>query len=138
MKFHTLKKLLLRLYNSYVKKHLSKLFVSLLLSMGVAGSTATIAWLLDPAIKKMFIEQDRSMMLLIPLAIFISFLVKGSTLYFARTILIKIGNAVVKELQNQLSESVLKSDTHTLESKHSGKFVSHFLYSRLIMLVCFF
>ena len=72
MKFHTLKKLLLRLYNSYVKKHLSKLFVSLLLSMGVAGSTATIAWLLDPAIKKMFIEQDRSMMLLIPLAIFIS------------------------------------------------------------------
>ena len=128
MNFTTLKKHLLRLFNSYVKKHLNKLFIALGLSFGVAGSTAAIAWLLDPAIKKMFIEQDRSMMYLIPIGIVSAFLVKGSTLYFARTILIRIGNTVVKELQNQLSMSVLKSDTNTLESKHSGKFISHFLY----------
>ena len=92
MNFPTLKKILLRIYNSYVKKYLNKLLISLLLSFGVAGSTAAIAWLLDPAIKKIFIENDSTMMLIIPIAIILAFMIKGSTLYVARIILIKIGN----------------------------------------------
>ena len=73
MNFSTLKKILLRLYHCYIKKYFRKLIISLLLSIGVAGSTAAIAWLLDPAIEKMFIEQDKSMMLLIPIAIVFAF-----------------------------------------------------------------
>ena len=96
MNFSTLKKILLRLYNSYVKKYLSKLLISLLLSFGVAGSTAAIAYLLDPAIEKMFIVQDKSMMLLIPIAIVFAFCGKGLSLYLARVILIKIGNGVAE------------------------------------------
>ena len=57
MKFPTLKKNLLRLYNEYVKKHFVKLIFALFLSFGVAGGTASIAWLLDPAVKKIFFEQ---------------------------------------------------------------------------------
>ena len=128
MNISTLKKILLRIYHSYVKKHLTKLVFALLLSFGVAGSTASIAWLLDPAIKKMFIEQDKSMMLIIPIAIIFAFLGKGLSLYFARTILIKIGNGVARDMQIQLTASVLKSDLHTIESKHSGKYLSHFLH----------
>ena len=45
-----------RLYNDYTKKYLDKIVLSALLSMLVAGSTSAIAWLLDPAIKKLFIE----------------------------------------------------------------------------------
>jgi len=128
MKVSDLIKILLRLYNSYVKRYLYKVVIALFLSFGVAGGTAAIAWLLDPAVKKIFLEQDTSMMFIIPFAIILAFSIKGLSLYFARTILIKIGNSVVKELQVQLSSSVLKSDIHTLESKHSGKYLSHFLY----------
>jgi len=128
MNFSTLKKILLRIYRFYVKKHFRKLLISLLLSFGVAGSTAAIAWLLDPAIKKMFIDQDKSLMLIIPITIVLAFSMKGLTLYFARIILIKVGNEVVKEIQIELASSVLKSDIHTIESKHSGKYLSHFLY----------
>ena len=95
MNFPTLKKILLRLYHAYVSKYFSKIIISLFLSFGVAGSTAAIAWLLDPAIKKMFIEQDKTMMLLIPFAIAFAFATKGLTLYFARTVLIKVGNEIV-------------------------------------------
>ena len=102
MDFFKLKKILLRLYNSYEKKYFNKLIISLLLSFGVAASTASIAWLLDPAIKKIFVQQDKSMMILIPIAIVLAFSIKGATLYMARTILIRIGNAVVRELQIQL------------------------------------
>ena len=128
MSLSTLIKILLRLYNSYVKKKLHKLIIALFLSFGVAGGTAAIAWLLDPAVKKIFIEQDKSMMIYIPFAIVLAFSIKGLSLYFARTILIKLGNGIVKELQVQLSDTVLKSDVHALESKHSGKYLSHFLY----------
>jgi len=128
MNFETLKKILLRLYKSYVKKYLNKLILSLLLSFGVAASTAAIAWLLDPAIEKMFIEQNKSLMLLIPIAIVVAFITKGSTLYLARTILIRVGNEIVLTIQTQLSSSILKSDIHTLESEHSGKYLSHVMY----------
>ena len=128
MNFETLKKILFRLYENYVKKHFYKLVLTLFLSFAVAGGTAAIAWLLDPAIKKIFIDQDKTMMFLIPVAIIVAFSVKGLSLYFARSILVKIGNEVVRTLQVQLSSCVLKSDINTIESKHSGKYIQHFFY----------
>ena len=128
MNFSTLKQILLRLYHSYIKKYFRKLIISLLLSIGVAGSTAAIAWLLDPAIEKMFIEQDQSMMLLIPIAIVFAFAGKGLSLYLARVVLIKVGNNIVTTMQKQLASTILKSDIHTLESKHSGQYISHIMF----------
>ena len=128
MNFTTLKKVLLRIYHNYVKKYFDKLIISLLLSFGVAGSTAAIAWLLDPAIEKMFMQQNKTMMLLIPIAIVLAFSTKGLSLFLARTILIRVGNEIVLTLQTQLSNSILKSDTHTIESKHTGQYISHIMY----------
>ncbi len=128
MDFATLKKIILRLFNNYVKKYFFKIFIALLLSLIVAGSTAAIAWLLDPAVKKIFIEQDETMILLIPLAIVLAFSTKGLSLYFARSSVIKVGHEISRELKDEMVASILKSDIHTLESKHSGKYISHFLY----------
>ena len=128
MKFIDLKKNLLRLYNFYIKHHFGKLLIALFLSIGVAGGTAAIAWLLDPAVKKIFIEQDRTMALLIPAAIVLAFVIKGLSLYFSRTTLINVSQEICRKLGVEMSSSILKSDTHTIESKHSGKYVAHFLY----------
>jgi len=128
MNFSKLKKILFRLYKSYVNEHLPKILLALFLSFGVAGGTAGIAWLLDPAVEKIFVEHDTSMMLLIPIAIIIAFSTKGLSLYFARTILVRVGQEICRTLQVQMADSILKSDTHTIESKHSGKYISHFLY----------
>ena len=128
MNYYKLKKTLLRIFNSYVRKHLDKLILSLALSLMVAGSTGAIAWLLDPAIKKIFIDQDKTMMLLIPIAIALTFTIKGASLYAARIILINISNNVVKTMQTQLASCILKSDINTIESKHSGKYIAHFFY----------
>jgi len=128
MDFLTLKKILKRLFNSYVKKYFFKIFIALFLSLIVAGSTASIAWLLDPAVKKIFIEQDQTMILLIPVAIVIAFTSKGLSLYFARANVIRVGYQISRELQDEMSASILNSDMHTIESKHSGKYISHYLY----------
>ena len=128
MNFANLKKIILRLYNNYITNYFFKIFIALLLSLVVAGSTASIAWLLDPAVKKIFIEQDETMILLIPIAIVLAFSMKGLSLYFARSNVIKVGHEISRELKDEMVSSILKSDVHTLESKHSGKYISHFLY----------
>ena len=114
MDFDTLKKIIWRLYSSYVKKYFFKIFISLILSIVVAGSTAAIAWLLDPAVKKIFIDQDETMIVLIPLAIVLAFSCKGFALYFARSNVIKVGNEISRELKDEMVSSILKSDVHTL------------------------
>ena len=128
MNFATLKKILLRLYREYIKNYLGKIAISFLLSLGVAGSTAAIAWLLDPAIDKMFMEQDETMMVLIPMAIILAFATKGITLYLAKTILIRVGGEIILFIQKQLASSILSSDIHTIESKHSGEHISHIIF----------
>ncbi len=128
MTFSTLKIIIKRLYNFYIKKHFGKIIFALILSFGVAGGTAAIAWLLDPAVKKIFIDQDKTMMVLIPAAIVCSFTIKGLCLYFSRIALIKVSQEITRKLGVQMSSRILESDTQTIESKHSGKYISHFLY----------
>ena len=117
-----------RLYNDYTKKFIGKIILSVFFSLLVAGSTASIAWLLDPAIKKIFIEKDQSLILIIPLAIAITFATKGISLYFAKTLLIKVGQEIIKIMQSQIMESLIKADTQYIDKKHSGKFISHLTY----------
>ena len=88
-----------RLYKDYSKKYLSKIFLSAFFSILVAGSTSAIAWLLDPAIKKLFIEKDQSLIFFIPIVIIFAFSTKGLSLYFAKAIMIGVGEEVKKKIQ---------------------------------------
>ncbi len=128
MKLPSLKKIIFRLFNNYIKEHLGKIIIALVLSFGVAGGTAAIAWLLDPAIKKIFIEQNKTLTFLIPAAIVLAFVIKGLSLYFSRIALIKVSQEITRKLGVEMTSSILISDTHTIDSKHSGKYISHFLY----------
>ena len=120
--------ILKRLYQNYTKKHLNKILISVFFSLLVAGSTSSIAWLLDPAIKKIFIEKNLSLILIIPFAIIIAFSTKGISLYLARSILIKVGMEVTKSIQLDCMKSIVRSDTEVFDKKHSGKFTSHITY----------
>jgi len=124
----TAKKILLRLYNDYTKKYLKKIIISLLLSIVVAASTSSIAWLLDPAIKKIFIEKDETFLYLIPVAIILAFVSKGISLYLAKKIMIRVSGELTAKVQLDLFKSILNSDTKKLENKHSGKYLSHLTY----------
>ena len=95
-------KIIKRLYTEYTKKFLPKILVSVFFSLIVATSTASIAWLLDPAIKKIFIDKDQTLIYVIPFAIILAFSLKGTSLYFAKIILRNKNNY----LRNYLSHSM--------------------------------
>ena len=128
MKFEELKSILKRLFYEYVKKHLKRIFLALFLSVIVAGSTAAIAWLLDPAVKKIFEEQNKVYAMTIPLLIVIAFASKGLSLYFARVNIIRVGQEVAGKIQKQIANNILISDIQTLDNRHSGKYISNILF----------
>ena len=117
-----------RLYKDYSKKYLDKIILSALFSILVAGSTSAIAWLLDPAIKKLFIEKDQSLIFFIPLMIIFAFTTKGLSLYLAKATMISVGEEIKKRLQFDMVNSLIKTDTQIIDKKHSGKFISNLTY----------
>ena len=128
MKFDELKILLRKLFKEYVKKHLNRIFIALVLSIIVAASTSGIAWLLDPAVKKIFVEQNSVFAWTIPILIVIAFSSKGLSLYFARVNIIKVGQEVAGELQKKIATNILTSDIQTLDNRHSGKYISNVMF----------
>ena len=125
--------ILKRLFREYTKQYIGKIFLSVFFSVLVAGSTSAIAYLLDPAIEKIFIEKNKQLMLLIPFTIVFFFSIKGLSLFLAKTILIRVAGEIMKKLQLQIMQSTLSSNIETVDSKHSGKIISHALYDASIM-----
>ena len=114
-----------RLYFDYSKKHIKKILFSLFFALLVAGSTSAIAYLLDPAIKKIFIEKDQTLIIIIPIFIIIAFTVKGSALYLAKILMIKVSEEVKKDMQCDMLINLISADTRLIDGKHTGKFISN-------------
>ena len=128
MKLNELIIILKRLYKDYVKRYFKRIILSLVLSLVVAASTAATAWLLDPAVKKIFIDQDKTLAWLIPVFIVLVFASKGVSLYFARINILTVGNRIAGELQKKIAGIILLADIETLDNRHSGKYISNIQY----------
>jgi subfamily B ATP-binding cassette protein MsbA len=114
-----------RLYKDYTSKFVGKIFLAAMFSVLVAGSTSATAWLLDPAIEKIFLNKDQTLILIIPVAIIVAFSTKGISLYIARLLMINVSEEVKKMLQTDMLKSFIKADTEIIENKHSGKYISN-------------
>ena len=114
-----------RLYKDYTKKYIKRIFVSVFFTLLLAASTSSIAYLLDPAIKQLFIEQKKSLMLIIPGLIVLAFAVKGSSLYTAKVIMINVAADVRKDIQIDMLSALVDADTKLIDKKHSGKFITN-------------
>ena len=125
MEIQEIIKILKRLYKDHIKKQIKRILFALILSIFVAASTSATAWLLDPAVKKIFIDQDKTFAWLIPMLIIMAFSTKGVSLYLARINIIKVGAIISGELQKKLAKSIIFSDLETLDNRHSGKYISN-------------
>ena len=119
------KEILIRLYKTYTSKYLNRIIFAGFFSILVAASTSAVAYLLDPAIKKIFIDRDQTLIYLIPIAIISAFSIKGFSLYFAKTNMIHVAEHVKKNIQSDMVKSLIKADTKVIDDKHTGKIVSN-------------
>jgi len=113
-----------RLYRDYTTNYVNKIILAVVFSLFVAASTSSIAYLLDPAIEKIFLEKDQTLIYLIPLAIVIAFSVKGISLYISKVIMINVGQNLKADVQKDMLKSLISSDTNYIDKSHSGNFIS--------------
>ena len=113
-----------RLYRDYTVNYINKIILAIIFSLFVAGSTSSIAYLLDPAIEKIFLEKDQTLIYLIPLAIVVAFSVKGISLYLSKSIMINVGQSLKADVQKDMLRSLISSDTNYIDKSHSGNFIS--------------
>ena len=107
--------ILKRLYKDYTKSYLNKIIISIIFSLIVASATSAIAWLLDPAIKKIFIEKDEKLILIIPILIICAFAAKGISLYIAKVIMIGVAEDVRKNVQYDMLKSLINADSSIID-----------------------
>ena len=117
--------ILKRLYNDYTRKYINKILLSVFFTLVLAGITSAVAYLLDPAIKQLFIEQNKTYLYLIPGLIVLAFALKGASLYLAKVIMINVSEEVKKDVQTDMFASLIKADTELVDNKHSGKFIGN-------------
>ena len=117
--------ILKRLYKSYTKKYLRKILLSVFFTIILAGSTSAVAYLLDPAIEELFINQNSKMLYTIPGLIILAFALKGSSLYLAKILMIAVSQEVRRDMQIDMFNSLIIADTQLINKKHSGKFISN-------------
>ena len=125
--------MLKRLYNDYTKKFKNKILLAIFFTLIVAVSTSSIAWLLDPAIKKLFVEKDQTLLLIIPGLIILAFASKGISLYLARVTMIGVAHEVGAVIQTDLSKALVEADTDYIDDKHTGKFLSNITFDCSLM-----
>ena len=117
-----------RLFDDYTKLYIDKIIISVFFAILVAASTSAIAWLLDPAIKKIFIDKDENLIFVIPLMIILAFAIKGVSLYLAKSTMISVGEEIKKKLQFDMTKTLINADTQYIDKKHSGGFISNLTY----------
>lgn len=117
--------ILKRLYNEYTKKYVRKIIISVFFTLILAASTSSVAYLLDPAIKQLFIEQKQNLLFVIPSLIVLAFTLKAASLYIAKVIMIGVSVDVTRDIQIDLFSSLIKADTKLIDKKHSGEFISN-------------
>ena len=116
-----------RLYKSYTKKYMRNILISVFFTVLLAGSTSAVAYLLDPAIKQLFINQTDTYVYLIPGLIILAFTIKGLSLYIAKVIMINVSEEVRRDIQTDMFASLIKADTQLVDNKHSGKFIANLM-----------
>ena len=128
------KEIALRIFKTQIRKYFKEILIIFLFVILTALMTALTAWLLDPAIKKIFIEKDKTMLIIIPIAIVLTFLLKSLGIFIVRMTTIKVAFNVLKNIQVLMTGKILVSDLSHFIEKHSGKFISNFANDTRILL----
>jgi subfamily B ATP-binding cassette protein MsbA len=115
-----------RIFRTQVKRYIPELSITFLFIILTSLMTAATAWLLDPAIKEIFINKNTKMLYLIPLAIILTFLLKSISIYGTRIITIKVGIKIITNIEILMAKKFLLSDISQITKKHSAKYLSNF------------
>ncbi|MBT3370626.1 MAG: ATP-binding cassette domain-containing protein [Rhodospirillaceae bacterium] len=119
---------MLRLLREYVRPHAGRLIWAAVFMALVAATTGLNAWLLEPAIDKVFVEQVPDMLIWVPLVLVAVACLRGGATYLQSILMHGVGQRIIAETQVKMYRHLIGADLAYLHSVHSGQLLSSFLY----------
>ena len=119
---------MLRLLRDYVRPHVGRLLWAAAFMAVVAASTGLNAWMLEPAIDKVFVQQVPGMLVLVPIALILLASLRGIATYMQSILMHGVGQRIIAETQVKMYRHLVAADLAYLQSIHSGQLLSSFLY----------
>ncbi len=116
-----------RIAHEHLKPRWPILVVTLATMAFVAASTGAMPFLMQRAIDDIFVAHDETMLIVLPVAVFLVMMTRGMADYVARVTEAYLGSRIIADLRTQLFEKLAFSDLGWLQSTHSGRFVSVFM-----------
>jgi subfamily B ATP-binding cassette protein MsbA len=122
-----------RLAAEYLSPHARALGLAALCMIAAAAGTAALAYLLDPAIKLIFLDKRADMAWIIPLTVAAVALAAAGAAYFAAITLAATGQRVVAALQTRMMRALVRADLSVLEADHSAAQAARFTYDATLV-----
>ncbi len=84
------------------KPHTPKFILAMLCMLVVGATTSALAFLVKPALDEIFLKKNADMLIWIPIAVVVIYLVKGACSYTQTILMNFIGQRIVADLRNKL------------------------------------
>ncbi len=112
--------LLKRITKECIMIHWRTFALSITLMLVIAGTTSFHAWLIKPALDKVFVEKDHFWLVWIPIIVLLVTIVKGFATYFQLLTMNVLSMRITADLRKQLYAQFIKSDIAKLHNRSSG------------------
>ena len=116
--------LLVRLVRDHVRPHMGRLALAVLCMAFAAGSTAALAYLMEPVLDQIFLEKDRTLLIVVPIAVIGITLIRGAATYGQAVLMAFVGQRVIADLQSRIFAHILRFDLAFFQDTASGRLVS--------------
>ena len=112
----------------YVRPYKGKLVISTLAMIGVAAMTALSALIIKNVLDDVFIAGDRQLLLLIPVAIIVIYVLKGIFRYVRTYVMSWAGLRMVQDIRNELYEHMHRMSMSFFTKTPTGVLMSRVTY----------
>jgi len=117
-----------RVLRTYLAPRWKGLSLSVVCAAVVAGLSAWLIQILDPAINQLMLDRKPGALLAIPATIAVLAVLRGVAQITQASLVNRIGNGIVGDVQVQLFGKLVRADLARLRTAHSGAYVSSVLY----------
>jgi subfamily B ATP-binding cassette protein MsbA len=113
-----------RLVREHVRPYFRHIALAIACMVVLAATTATYAWLMEPILNEIFENKDRTMLVVLPLAVIVLFLIKGAAGYGQAVLMRYVGLRITTDMRIRLFTHLMPADLAFYHNTATGELIS--------------
>ena len=116
-----------RLFNDYVRSYKFYIAMAVICMVFAAATTAANAWIMQPVLDDVFLDKNKDMLMILPIAVLIIAIVKGFSEFGQSVLMLLVGQRTIADIQKDMYASLMKADLSFFHNNPSGNLVARFI-----------